>query len=157
MLRSDPRLHEMETFSQVVRAVERKLGVALLVLALGIAGILALSFGQPAFQYLAGGESHFSAAAEGAGCGSHLEWRSDTATLESGSRVRFTNDAGYWQVPVAIDRQETDGSWTRVAESSKLREGESWSHTFWQDGVYRLTSSEDVLRYAGLDTEIVVE
>lgn len=157
MLRSDPRFHEMETLGQVVRAVERKLRVALLVLALGIAATLVISFGQPVFQYLAGEEIHYSAAAEGAGCGSHLEWRSDAAAIEPGSRVRFTNDAEYWQLPVVIDRRESDGTWTRVAESPKLRSGESWSHTFWNGGVYRVTSSDAVLRYAGLDAEIVVE
>lgn len=157
MLRSNPRVHEMEALGQAVHAVERKLGVTLLVLALGIAAILAISFGQPVFQYLAGGEIHYTAAAEGAGCGAHLEWRSDASAIEPGSRVRFTNDAGYWQIPVAIDRRDSDGTWTRMEESPKLRSGESWTYTFWRGGEYRITSSEDVLRYAGLDDEIMVE
>lgn len=157
MLRSAPRTTEIEALGQVVRAVERKLGLALALLAVGIVAILALSFGQPAYQYMMGPEVPLSAAAEGAGCGAHLEWSGVDGPVSQGSRVRFTNETEYWLIPVAIDRRGSDGNWSRIAESPKLRAGESWTHTFWRDGEYRVTSSDDVLRYAGLEREIAVE
>jgi hypothetical protein len=148
---------ERDTLSLVIVRVERRLGMALALLLLGIAGIV-VSFGAgPVVQYLTGPEIRIAAGMEGEACGSHLEWLMDSREIEAGSKVTIANDSTYWQIPVLIEREQSDGSWDRVAESPKLLGSESWTHTFWRGGTYRIVSGDETQRLAGLDTVISVE
>jgi hypothetical protein len=149
--------NQQDTLSLVIVRLERRLGMALALLLLGIAGILVSVGANPVMQYLTGPEIRIAAGMEGEACGSHLEWSMESRRIESGSRVTIVNDSVYWQIPVVIERKQSDGSWERVAESPKLRGGESWNHTFWRGGEYRIVSADETQRLAGLETVISVE
>jgi hypothetical protein len=151
------RRTERDTLTRALIRVERRLGMALALLLLGIAGILVSVGANPVMQYLTGPEMQIAAGMEGEACGSHLEWSMESRQIEAGSRVIILNDSVYWQIPVIIERQQSDGNWEKVAESPKLRGGESWNHTFWRGGEYRIVSADETQRLAGLETVISVE
>jgi hypothetical protein len=151
------RRNERDTLSLVMIQVERRLGMALALLLLGIAGILVSVGANPVLQYLTGPEIRIAAAMEGEACGSHLEWAMESRVIEAGSKVTIANDSVYWQIPVIVERQQSDGSWDTVAESPRLRGGEEWTHTFWRGGTYRIVSADQTQRLAGLETVISVE
>jgi hypothetical protein len=151
------RGNDRDTLSLVVIRVERRLGFVLALLMLGIAGILASIGAGPIIQYASGEEVLVSAGMEGQACGSHLEWQMESREIAAGSRVTVLNDSVYWQIPVVIERQNSDGNWEPVAESPTLRGGESWNHTFWRGGAYRIISADETQRLAGLETAISVE
>jgi hypothetical protein len=157
MNRSVSRTVEMDGLSSVLKCVERRLGIALALLLLGIIVILGLTVSQPVTQYLFGPQMQISAAIEGEGCGSHLEWEMESREIAAGSRISVTNDAVYWMIPVVIERMESDGSFRVVAESPSLRSGESWSYTFWKRGDYQISSADATQRLAGLETTISVK
>lgn len=148
---------ERDTLALTMWRVERRLGIALALLLLGILGIVVSVTANPVIQYAFGTDVAFVASMEGAACGSHLEWSTDSDRIAPGTRVTFVNDSTYWQIPVVIERQQNDGAFTAVAESPVLRGGESWNHTFWRGGTYRIMSADDTQRLAGLDTVISVE
>jgi hypothetical protein len=151
------RRRDQESLALAVLRVERRLGVALALLLLGIAGILISVGVNPAMQYLIGPEIRVSAGMQGEACGSHLEWEMESRQIDAGSKMTIANDSTYWQIPVLIDRQQSDGSWKTVAESPKLLGGEEWTHTFWRSGTYRIVSADETQRLAGLETLISVE
>lgn len=157
MLGATMRRNEGDTLSLVMVRVERRLGLMLALLMLGIAGVLASIGAGPVMQYLAGDEVRISAGMQGEACGSHLEWDMESRTIAAGSKVTIANDSTYWQIPVVIEREQSDGTFTVVAESPTLRGGESWSHTFWRGGTYRISSADETQRLAGLDSAISVE
>ncbi len=149
--------NERDALALVMVRVERRLGMVLALLLLGILGILFSAFASPVIQYVTGPEVRISAGLEGEACGSHLEWTLDSRQIDAGSKVTILNDSTYWQIPVVVERQASDGSWKTVAESPVLRGGESWTHTFWKGGAYRIASADETQRLAGLDTLISVE
>lgn len=148
---------ERDMLSLMMVRVERRLGVTLALLLLGITGILVSVGASPVVQYLTGPELLISADMQGEACGSHLEWLVDSREVAAGTKVKIANDSTYWQIPVIIEREQSDGSWDRVAESPKLRGGENWTHTFWRGGTYRVVSADETQRLAGLETIISVE
>lgn len=148
---------ELDGLSLALTRVERRLGWAMAVLLLGILGLLGGFFGQPVVQYFGGNELRVAAGVEGAGCGSHMEWVAETREISAGSRVEFANDTVYWQIQVQVERKQSDGSYQLVAESPGLRGGESWTHTFWRSGEYRIVSADQTQRLAGLETVISVQ
>lgn len=148
---------EGDTLSLAIGRVQRRLWVAMALLLLGIMGVMASIGASPVIQYLTGPEVQIAAGMEGAGCGSHLEWLMDSPRIEQGSKVTVLNDSTYWQIPVVIERRQGDDTWSPVAESPVLSGGESWSHTFWRGGEYRISSADESQRLAGLDTIISVE
>jgi plastocyanin len=157
MVGSAIRRTDREALSMVMIKVERRLGMALALLLLGITGIL-LSYGAgPVFQYATGQEMRISAGMEGAACGSHLEWTMESRQIAAGTTVTILNDSVYWQIPVIIEREQSDGSWKHVAESPVLRGGDSWSHTFWRGGAYRIVSADETQRLAGLEAVVSVK
>jgi hypothetical protein len=146
-----------DTLSIVMIRVEHRLRVVMALLVLGIAGILAGTVSGPAIQYVTGPEFTIAAAVEGEACGSHLSWEMDSRTIPAGTQATILNDSVYWQIPVIIERQQSDGDWNVVAESPVLRGGESWDHTFWRSGTYRVVSGDETQRLAGLERTISVE
>ncbi len=157
MLGATMRRNERDTLSLVMIKVERRLGLMLALLMLGIAGVLASIAAGPVVQYVAGDEVRISAGMQGEACGSHLEWEMESKSIAAGSKVTIANDSTYWQIPVVIERQESDGSFRVVDESPALRGGESYSHTFWRGGTYRISSADETQLLAGLETVISVE
>ncbi len=151
------RREERETLAIVISRVERRLGLMLALLVLGIVGILGGVVGQPVVQYLTGSELEISAGMEGAACGSHLEWQMESREVQAGSRITVINDSTYWQIPVVIERAQSDGSFKTIAESPVLRGGERWTQTLWRGGTYRIVSADQTQRAAGLETTISVE
>jgi plastocyanin len=148
---------KQDTLALTVLRVERRLGVVLALLLLGITGILVSVGVNPVMQYLTGPEIRVAAGVQGEACGSHLEWEMDSRQINAGSKVTIANDSTYWQIPVQIDRQQSDGSWNTVAESPKLLGGDEWTHTFWRSGTYRIVSTDETQRLAGLETIVSVE
>lgn len=147
---------EMEPFAGILRRVERRLGAALALLLLGILGILSATVAQPVVHYLTGSPMQVAAVLDGAGCGAHLSWESESREIAPGSRVTFVNDTTYWELPVVVERKASDGSYEVVARSEGLRDGESWKHTFWRRGDYRIISADETQRNAGLDLVLTV-
>jgi hypothetical protein len=148
---------QVEGLAAVLSRVERRLGVALAVLLMATLGMLGAYFGQPVVQYLGGNELRVTAQAEGAGCGSHLEWSFEQAEISPGTRVTVVNDTVYWRIPVVVERLQSDGQWSAVAESPGLLNGESWTQTLWRTGDYRIISADATQRLAGLETVISVK
>jgi plastocyanin len=148
---------ERDGMSSVLARVERRLGFALAILLLSIVGIAGAHYGQPLYQYVGGSTMVVSAQMEGAGCGSHLEWESPRKEIDAGSRVEFQNNTVYWQIPVVIERMHSDGTYSVIAESPNLRGGESWIHTFWRTGEYRIVSTDENQMRAGLEMVISVK
>lgn len=157
MLGTGIRHHDRDTLSLVLIKVEHRLRLVLALLMLGIAGILASVGAGPIIQYTSGPEFTISAGMQGEACGSHLEWEMDGREIPAGTRATILNDSVYWQIPVAIERQQSDESWKVAAESPVLRGGDSWSYTFWRSGTYRVVSVDETQRLAGLETTISVE
>lgn len=151
------RQRDRDTLTLVIERVERRLGLALALLVLGALGIVGSVLAAPVVQYLSGPPMLVSAAMEGEACGSHLNWSLESREIAAGTQVEILNDSVYWQIPVMIDRQQADGSWDTVAESPVLRGGESWTHTFWRGGTYRIVSADETQRLAGLETVVSVE
>ena len=151
------RRNEGDTLSLLMIRVERRLGLVLAILMLGIAGVIASIGAGPVIQYVAGDEVRISAGMQGEACGSHLEWEIASRTIPAGSKVTIENDSTYWQIPVVIEREESDGTFRAIDESPTLRGGESWSHTFWRSGTYRISSADETQRLAGLESVISVE
>lgn len=156
MNRTMTRPLEMEPFPSILTRVERRLGAALALLLLGIFGILGATVAQPVVHYLTGSPMQVAAALDGAGCGAHLSWESESQEIASGSRVTFVNATTYWTIPVVIERKTSDGTYEVVARSDGLRDGESWKHTFWRKGDYRIISADETQRDAGLETVLTV-
>jgi hypothetical protein len=152
-----PRVLEMDTLADALRRVERRLAIALALLMLGIVGILGFTLSQPAVQYVLGSTTPIAAVVDGAGCGAHLEWDMGRGEIEAGSRVEISNDTVYWRIPVVIEREDSDGTFRKVAESPPLQDGESWKYTFWRGGEYRIISADETQRLAGLETAVTVK
>lgn len=157
MLGARIRQSDGDTLSLVMIRVERRLGLVLVLLAVAIVGVLASVVAGTVVQYIAGDEIRMSAAAQGEACGSHLEWEMESRMVPAGSTVTIANDSTYWQIPVVIEREQSDGTFRAVNESPTLRGGESWRHTFWRKGTYRISSADETQRIAGLETVISVE
>jgi hypothetical protein len=134
-----------------ITRVERRLLIVLCLLAVAIALMLGPVVGQPAWQYLTGSDVTVAAVMEGAGCGSHLEWAMGSEPIQRGTTVRFENQTVYWQIPIVIEKQNSDGTIEVVATSPPIKDGESWSYTFWRAGDYRVVSGQEVQQLAGLD------
>jgi hypothetical protein len=147
---------DADTLALATSRVERRLGIALALLLLGIAGIVTSVLAGPIIQYAAGPEIRIAAGMEGDACGSHLSWAIESRELAPGSRVEIVNDSVYWRIPVVIERERSDGSLEIVAESPVLDGGQSWTHTFWRSGSYRIASADETQRRAGLDLSISV-
>ena len=157
MQRVLPQTTELDALTALWRCIERRLAIALALLMLSIIGILGLTVGQPAVQYLFGSEMHVPAVVEGAGCGAHLEWDMETRSIDAGTTVTFANDTVYWRIPVVVERHIGGEQYERIAESPALQGGEEWSYTFWRGGEYRITSADETQQLAGLDRRISVE
>jgi hypothetical protein len=157
MQRVLPQTTELDAVGTIWRCIERRLAIALALLLLSIFGILGLTVGQPAVQYMFGSGMQMSAIVEGAGCGAHLDWDVPSRTIDAGTRVTIENDTVYWRIPVAIERQVSGDQYVVVAESPQLSGGETWDYTFWRGGEYRISSADETQRIAGLETVISVK
>lgn len=144
------------------RLRSRRLLLPLVTAAVLLIGTFSVSYATPIKHYLAGTEVTVAAEFRGAGCGTHIQWDQEQVAIEAGTRLRFVNSSGFgsasslWEIPVQIEKLGAGGEREIVYTSPPLRDGESWSYLFWETGDYIVTSSNTMIRYAGLESSVSV-